>query len=309
MKKRRIQYNEISEDIYGPKYWTKFRLILLSVVLVIMGFLVNFSLEEKINKWLLATLTTNDVCPITFDKIELSYFPPRAIVKKPIIQGICFGQINNKLPLKNFIIGLSIPSFYPPGIKLHLSLLEGKTIINLYPTLSFSTQFLDIEETKIDTKIFAPMFSDNQSSFGGILKIEGILKLDSGVLEDGRIHISSNDFYLPAQAIKGFEIPLLDIKYLDVNTHFTNKKTMQIDHIKIGKAGGPIEINLKGNLIIDPSNFLNSELQLSGSLKLSTFILTNFSFIKLFLPAENTSGTYQMKINGPLGNLGQPEIK
>jgi hypothetical protein len=74
-------------------------------------------------------------------------------------------------------------------------------------------------------------------------------------------------------------------------------------------TGGPIELNLKGNLLADFSSFLNSQLQLSGPLKLSDFVMTNFSFIKLFLPAENTSGTYQMKINGTLTNLGQPEIK
>jgi hypothetical protein len=309
MKRKRIQYNELNEEIYGPKYWTKSRLIITGLALLFFGFIFNFSLEEKINKWLLTTLSTNEACPIIFEKAELSYFLPKITIKKAIVLGSCFGQPNNKLPLQDFIIALHSPSFYPPGIKLHVTIKEGRTNINLYPTLSPFSQYIDIENTKIDNKIFAAMSSDNQSVIAGMMAIEGTLKFSSGTIEDGKLTITSNDFRLPAQNIKGFEMTLLDLKHLDIRTHFTNKTTMQIDHIEIGRTGSPIELNLKGNLLINPSSFLNSQLQLSGPLKLSNYILVNFSFIKLFLPAENTSGTYQMKINGPLGNMGPPQIK
>ncbi|MDD4973576.1 MAG: hypothetical protein PHY93_04455 [Bacteriovorax sp.] len=309
MKRKRIQYNELNEEIYGPRYWTKSRLIITGIALLVFGFLFNFSLEEKINKWLLATLSTNEACPIVFEKAELSYFLPKINIKKAVILGSCFGQPNNKLPLQDFIIGLHSPSFYPPGIKLHVSLKEGRTNINLYPTISPFSQYIDIENTKIDNKIFAAMSSDNQSVISGMLDIEGTLKFSSGTLEDGKLIITSNDFRLPAQNIKGFEMTLLDLKHLDIRTHFTNKTTMQIDHIEIGRPGSPIELKLKGNLLINPTSFISSQLQLSGPLKLSNFILMNFAFIKLFLPAENTSGTYQVKINGPLGNMGPPQIK
>lgn len=308
MKRKRIQYNELNEEIYAPKYWTISKLIFIGTLLLVFGFLFNFSLEEKINKWLLATLSTNEACPIIFEKAELSYFLPKVIVKKPEILGSCFGQPNNKLPLQDLKIAFFSPSFYPPGIKFHVSVRQGKTNINLYPIISPFTQYIDIENTKIDNEIFAVMSLDNKSVIAGILNIEGTLKFASGILEDGKLHISSKDFHLPAQNIKGFEITLLNLKHLDIRTHFTNKTTMQIDHIEIGQPGSPIELKLKGNLIINPSSFINSQLQLTGSLKLSNFILVNFAFIKLFLPAENTSGTYQVKINGPLGNMPPPKI-
>lgn len=308
MKRKRIQYNELNEEIYAPKYWTKIRLILTGITLIILGFLVNFSLEEKINKWLLATLSSNQACPILFEKVELSYFLPKIIVKKAVILGSCFGQPDNRLPLQNISISFFSPSFYPPGIKLHVSLREGKTNINLYPSISPFSQYIDIENTKIDNALFAAMSIDNKSALAGTLVIDGTLKFASGVLEDGELHIRSKDFHLPAQNIKGFEMTLLNLKHLDIKAHFTNKTTMQIDHIEIGEPGAPIELKLKGNLLLNPSSFISSQLQLSGPLKLSNYILVNFAFIKLFLPAENTSGTYQMKINGPLGNIGQPQI-
>ncbi len=309
MKRKRIQYNELSEEIYGPKYWTKPRLIITGIILLIFGFLFNFSLEEKLNKWLQVSLGANEACPIVFDKAELSYFLPQVNIKKPIILGACFGQMNNKLPLNEFKISFAGPSFSPPGIKLHVTISEGKTRINLYPSLSPFSQYLDIKESKFDSKIFGAMTETNKSPVEGLLNIEGWLKFSSGTIEDGSLTINSRDFRLPAQNIKGFEMAQIELNRLILNAHFTNKTTMQIDKIEIGQVNMPIELKLKGNLLINPQSFISSQLQLSGTLHLTNYILTNFSFIKLFLPEANSSGTYQMKIMGPLGNLGPPQFK
>lgn len=309
MKRKRIQYNELSEEIYGPKYWTKPRLIATGIIILLFGFLFNFSLEDKINKWLLATLSANEACPIIFEKAELSYFLPKINIKKPVILGSCFGQMNNKLPLHEFKIAFSRPSFYPPGIKLHVSITEGRTKLNLYPTLSPFSQFVDIEDSKIDSVIFAAFTSDNKSPVAGILNIEGFLKYAGGIMEDGNLTIVSRDFKIPAQNIKGFEMTQLNLNRLSLKAHFTNKTTMQIDQIEIGQPSAPVDLKLKGNLLISPSGFINSQLQLAGTLHLSNSMLTNFSFLKLFLPSDNTSGTYQMKLMGPLGNLGPPQFK
>lgn len=309
MKKKRIQYNELNEEIYVPRYWTKPRLILTGIVIVFIGFLLNFSIEEKLNKLILSTLSSNEACPIVFDKIELSYFPPKIYIKRPVILGSCFGEINNRLPLNIFTIALSAPSFYPPGIKLHVYISQGKTKVNFFPILSPFSQFIDIDDTKIDAQIFQAMTSDNKSPIAGMISINGFLKFNSGVLEDGQIKIYSNDFRIPAQNIKGFEMSLINLNHLLINAHFSNKTTVKIDQIDIGRAGMPIELKLKGNLTIDPTSFMGSKLNISGPLHLSNFILSNFSFIKLFLPADNTSGNYQMNLTGPLGNLGAPQFK
>ncbi len=309
MKRKRIQYNELSEDIYGPKYWTKSKLIVTGIILLVFGFLFNFSLEDKINKWLLATLSSNEACPIVFEKAELSYFLPKINIKKAVILGSCFGQMNSKLPLNEFKIAVSGPSFYPPGIKLHVSITEGRTKLNLFPTLSPFSQYVEIEDSKIDSQIFAAMTSDNKSPIAGILAIDGSLKFSSGTIVDGYLNIQSRDFYLPAQNIKGFEMTKINLNRLIFKAHFSNQTTMQIDQIQIGQANMPIELKLKGNLLINPSSFIMSQLQLNGMLHLANEILTNFSFLKLFLPEGNTSGTYQMRLTGPLGNLGPPQFK
>lgn len=309
MKRKRIQYNEINEEIYAPVYWTKLRLIIVGFVLLIMGFLVNFSLEEKINKFLQIKLTNNIACPVQFEKAELSYFLPKLMLKKPVVQGACFGQWNNTLPLRDIKISIHAPSFYPIGLKLHVAISSGKSKINLYPVVSLFSQYLEIEDTIIDGQFFAPFVESNVSPISGLLNLNGFFKFDGQTIVDGTIEITSTNFGIPAQNIKGFELPKMNLSTFIVKAHFVDPTNMNVDAIKIGKPNSPFEINLKGKVAVNESDFLSSRLTLNGSLKLSQFTLQSFAFIKLFLPPDNTSGTYVMKMNGTLLNPGQPQFQ
>lgn len=308
MKRKRIQYNELSEEIYEPIFWTKLRLSLIGIVLLFLGFLINFSLEEKINKYLQTTLSSNASCPIQFEKAELSYFLPKVIIQKPVVQGSCFGQVNNKLALKDVKISFHSPTFLPLGVRLHVEINSGKSYINLYPVLSVFSQNLKVEKTVIDTQIFAPLMEGNSSPVSGLLSIEGFFEFESGTVTGGELEIVSNNFSLPSQNIKGFELTQLNLETLNLTAHFSDKSTMVIDRIQVGKKDAPIELLLIGTLKISPGDFMGSRLNLKGNLKLSEYILLNFSFIKLFLPAGNTSGNYELKINGPLRSPGAPQI-
>lgn len=308
MKKKRIQYNELNEEIYAPKYWTKTRLIFIGLFLLFFGFLVNFSLEEKINKYLQITLASNSACPIQFEKAEVSYMLPKIIMKKPVILGACFGQYNNRLEFKDIKIAFHSPSFYPVGLRFHVEATSGKSYFNLYPVISLFSQNVKIERTVLDTQIFAPMMETNTSPISGTLSIEGFFEFKSGMINDGEITIVSKNFSLPSQNIKGFELPLLNLEILNVSAHFTDPATMIIDKIQLGFNSAPLELNLKGQLNVKDQDFMGSELNLDGNMRLSQFILVNFSYLKLFLPESNTSGNYKMKVKGPLRNPGAPQI-
>lgn len=309
IKKKRIQYNELNEEIYAPIYWTKFRLISIGFILLFLGFLANFSLEERLNKFLQSKLSSNPSCPIIFEKAELSYFLPTVTIKKPVIQGVCFGQYNNKLTLKDVKLSLHSPSFYPPGMNFHVEISSGKSIINLYPAVSLFSQLIEIDKTSIDASLFAPLIESNTSPIAGVITIEGFFKYESGAITDGQLDINSKNFSLPSQNIKGFEVPQINLGNLNIKAHFSDQSTMVVDRIVIGRSGAPIDLALKGKIGVNHNNFMNSSLNLNGDLKLSSFILSNFSFIKLFLPADNTSGNYKMKLSGTLKNPGAPRFE
>ena len=300
MKRKRIQYNELNEEIYAPTYWTKTRLILIGLVLLFFGFLANFSLEEKINKFLQIKLTNNVACPVQFEKAELGYFLPKLVLKKPVIQGACFGQWDNKLPLKDIKISLHWPSFYPLGIKLHVGLSSGKTNINLYPIVSPFSQTIDIDKTTIDGQLFAPFMANNISPISGLLKVNGWFKIEGQAVVDGRIEIASNNFGIAAQNISNFEVPNMNLSTFLLRANFVDPTSMLIENLKVGKRNAPLEMDLKGKMAVNDRDFLNSQLALNGSLKLTPFFIQKFEIIKLWLPSNNTSGNYVMKLSGPL---------
>ena len=308
MKKKRIQYNELNEEIYSPKYWTKARLIIIGFFLLFIGFLVNFSLEERVNKFLQTKLAQNSACPIQFEKVELSYFLPKMVMKKPVILGACFGQFNNRLEFRDIKVGFHSPTFYPVGIRLHVEATSGNSYINLFPVLSIFSQSVKIEKTRINTQLFAPMTEANLSPISGNLSVQGFFEFKSGAISDGEVDIVSRDFSLPSQNIKGFELSQINLETLNISAHFSDPQTIAVEKIDIGKNNAPLELKLKGQIKVNESDFMGSQLNLNGNMKLSQYILLNFSFLKLFLPESNTSGNYQLKINGPLRNPGAPQI-
>nr|BDT28051.1 type II secretion system protein GspN [Bacteriovorax sp. HI3] len=308
MKKKRIQYNELNEEIYTPKYWTKARLVVIGFILLFLGFMVNFSLEERVNKFLQTKLGQNPSCPIQFEKVELSYLLPKVVMRKPVILGACFGQYNNRLEFQDIKVAFHSPSFYPVGLRLHVEARSGKSYINLYPVISVFSQNVKIEKTRVDTQLFAPMTEANLSPVAGTLSIEGFFEFKSGSLHDGEVDIVSRNFSLPSQNIKGFELTQINLETLNISAKFDDPSNISIERIQIGKNNAPVELNLKGKIRVNEADFMGSMLNLSGNMKLTNYILTNFAFLKLFLPESNTSGNYQLKVNGPLRNPGAPQI-
>jgi hypothetical protein len=309
MKKRRIQYNELSEEIYESPFWTLPKLVFVSVLIAFVGFLVNFSLEERINKLLQAKLSSNASCPIQFERAELSYFLPSLTLKKPVILGACFGQYRNRLDFKDIKIGFHSPSFYPIGLRLHIEAHTGKSFLNLYPVISIFTQSVKIEKTVIDSQLFGVMSQNGISMVSGTLSLEGFFEFQGNQIVDGELDIVSKNFSLPAQNIKGFELSRINLQTLKVSAKFIEPGVLEISNLNIGSAQAPVEIKLVGNLKLNQNDIMTSVLSLDGKLRLSEAMLLNFSFLKLFLPENNTSGSYQLKLTGPLRNLGPPQIK
>lgn len=308
MKKRKIQYNEINEENYAPIFWTKSRLVFIGLFILFIGFLANFSIEDRINKTLQNLLGSNTSCPILFERAELGYFLPKIIVRKPIISGACFGQFNNQLAMKDLKISFHSPSFYPLGLRLHIEAISNKTKINLFPVVSLFSHSIKIENTIIDSQFFAPMTKNNQSPISGNFSVEGFFEFKSGSIVDGEIDIASKNFSVPSQNIQGFELTKMNLQEFRISAKFVDSTDINVEKIQIGTRSSPVEMNLKGKIKVSASDFLGSKLILDGKLRLSPVTLTTFAFLKLFLPPDNTSGNYLMKLNGTLRSPGAPKL-
>lgn len=309
MRKKRILYNELSDDIYEATSITKSKLIFLGFFVLIISFIANLSLEEKINRLLGTYLMGNPQCPMQFEKAELGYFPPKISIKKMTILGACFNQPSNRLFVDDLSIAPDFPSITKLGLRMSIQIKAEDSIIKISPIFSFFGRYIEIEKSTINAKIFHILASDDKSPIAGKIFIKGFLKFESDILTDGHIQMDSNNFHFPSQRISGFDLPLIQLDKFNLEALFEKPGEMKVKKIEIGKPGKQIEINLAGKLQISKSSFASSMLNLNGTMKLSPAFMNNFSFVTLILPPGHTDGKYQMKINGPLLNPGSPQFQ
>lgn len=308
MKRKKVQYNEINDEIYTPEDLSKIKIIFLCFVLLLLGFLVNFNFPDRINAWLKPILANNQSCPIQYEKIEFELFMPKMIFKNPVIHGACFGQYYQKLPLKEINMAIHGPSFVPPGIKLKLSAKQGNTLINVIPSLSFGKKVIEIRDSKLDAKHMAVLFADGKSPFQGIISIDGVFHLEGSRLTEGKLDLNSRNLVMPEQNIKGFLAPTMNLKTLSLKARVSKDSNLDIREFKLGN-GTPMGLMLRGRIFLNQENFGSSQVTLDGTLQTTPYFLESFALLKLLLPPDpNPSGLFKMKLKGELQRLGQPEL-
>jgi len=305
--KNKIQYNEITDEIYGKRNIPYFKISLLSIFLIFLGFSLNFPVKNIIIQQVSKALQSNPSCPIMYDEIDVSFFLPKIILKKPIISGRCFKKPAESLKLKNIKISLTGPGFSPLGIKLHALVKAGKTSLNLYPTVSFGSYFLRIDKTKIDSSLINKLTGIN-NLFSGNLALTSNLSLEKTGPKDGKLLLKSKNLKIPSQNIHGFNVPELNIGNFLLKAVLKDPKKLQINDLIIGNEESPIIATFKGSMKLNKYNIAFSEVDLVGEVKFSQKLLSEIP-LGLFLPAKKPeNGFYKLKLKGPLNRLSKPEF-
>lgn len=309
MSENNLPLNQLEEEIYTQSKSYTAKVVAISSLCLVIGLVSNISFEDKLNDFLKTTLAKNPNCTINFERVSTGYFPPRVNFLNPIVNGNCFGQPARSLPLETLSASLNSPSFYPVGLRFHINAKTDGSYINAYPVISLLSQNVKIEKTLIDSRLFSYFTPSNTSPINGHISIEGFLEYKSKALNDGEIDILSNNFAVPAQNLGGFELPNINLQKMQFSAKVTAPNQLEIEKIQLGDNGTPVNMKLKGNVQLNPSNINSSKLKLSGDFKLSEAFLVNFAFLKVLLPANNTSGIYRMELNGTVGNPGMPKIQ
>jgi hypothetical protein len=308
MRKKRILHNELNEEIYESTTWNKKKIFLLGFTLLLFGFIINLSLMDKIQTFLNLALTKNPDCPMSFNKLDYSIFPPKLIINKLSIQGTCFGHPSNQLLIDDIKIGPDFPSISRLGMRFNIQIKAQDSILNLSPIISFKKLFIEIDKSSINANIIRVLTEDNKSPIAGKLSIMGFIEFSNQNLNDANITIESNNFFFPSQRLSGFDLPIINLNKFNLKAYVKDQGQLKIESIEIGKENGPVEIRLHGDMLINQNQFMTSTLNLNGSLKLSANFISNFSFINLMLPQGHPDGKYQMRIQGPLQSPGAPQF-
>ena len=83
MKKESSPPQELSEEIYSNPLPVK-RLVMVAMAIFFLAFLMNFPIKKNIITLVTSALNKNRACPITYDKVDVSFLLiPSITIKNP----------------------------------------------------------------------------------------------------------------------------------------------------------------------------------------------------------------------------------
>lgn len=305
-EKNHISENQLIDSVYAVNPLSK-SYIFLGALSLILGIILNIPLKEKIADFITAKLASMESCPIFYERLEVGSFIQKINLDGPIISGSCLGRQSN-LRFDKIEANLSLPSLFPPGIRTHLTIHDGKSVINLYPVVSYPEISLEIT----DTDIQGPLL---EKILGGWLKLTGNFniqsdfKLEKNDLMEGAISLLSKNLAIPRQNISGFNIPTLLLRTFAIKGNITKINTFNFSSITIGDKDSMIFTQLKGQLQLDRRVLNQSLLDLTGKIRISKEFISMFPILNLLLSGKNPGpeGLYNIKIQGPLASV-KPSI-
>ncbi|OUR97002.1 type II secretion system protein GspN [Halobacteriovorax marinus] len=302
MVKLKVQPNELPDEIYSQKKMFFSKVIIGALALFFLAFCFNFPLDNIIKSHVAKALSSNRACPITYDELKFEWFFPKIIIKKPVVSGICFNNPAASLKLKDLIVKVQSPSFWPLGVKLHAKIKHKFSVLNIYPTIGLTSHAVKIEKSSISHDTLVKVLGSKSLKFTGDIEIESVLKFKGNNIISGDLFVNSQNLNIPPQNLGGFDLPNLPISVIQIKASINAKNLLDIQDIRIGNADAPILAEIDGKIKLNPHNIRNSALDLNGDIKFSPEFLENFGILNMLLGGKKPSdkGFYKFNLKGKL---------
>ena len=305
-EKKQIPDNQLSDKIYKASL-LNWNYIILGILFLILGFLINLPIKEKITDLIISKLGTNESCPIFFERLDIGDYLETINISGPIISGACLGR-QGSLRFDKITASLSWPKLFPPGLQMNIKLTDDKSTINLNPVISYPKILVSINQTTLQGAFLEKLIGGNIKLLGKF-NINSLMEMESGDLLEGDLTIVSNNFMIPRQTISGFNTPLLLLRNFGIKGNITEKNIIDFSSIIIGDKESMIFTQMNGKLRLNKAQFGESVMELSGKIRFSKNFITNFPILNLLLSGKTPGpdGLYNIKLQGPLSSL-KPSI-
>lgn len=298
--KERIPEGQAVPQVYDiEKSFTK-KIIIFTLAAFLIAVLFNFPLEKNIITAIENQIAKNRRCPISYQKIELGYFLPKVILKDATIPGQCFNKVGTNLNFDEILFRISMPSFWPIGIKTKLEAHQDGARINIFPRLAIGGNAIQIEDTVLEGP-FLSSFTSFPNLLKGHIAVQGNFELKGQTVSSGHLKIDSKDLVIPPQTLMGINLSSLPFKKLEVAGTYT-KKSFHLKAFRIGDNNSPIAAEFTGKITPSPHNFNFSRLDLEGRVRFSDAFLNEVGLLRIMLNGKKQKeGYYYIRLQGTLG--------
>lgn len=282
----------------------KWRFLAIPLLTIIISFLLNFPIQNKIEGLLRGSLLSNPQCPINYKESKLEFFfKPTLILKNISIPGRCLSaERSDQIELPQLKISFVNFSISPFGIITSLTTGIQQSRIQTEQILGASEQIIKTTGTVLDLKSLMPALGQ-AFRMEGKVETTALVDLAAQKVSNIKFLLKSKDFVIPAQRISGFDLPQMNIKNLVLKGTYHQSGKVTIDQLVLTDQGSPINANFKGTLLLNRDQFSLSNLDLNGELKFDDTFLNNMAILKLFLNQfTQKDGYYQIKLGGTIAS-------
>lgn len=298
---------DLDQTIYKTNKGLVLLLILLGGASFIVGFLLNFSFEDKLISLIETNVKYNKKCPTSYRKLNIGYLFPKVRMMDVNLSGRCIGA-KEGIKIKRLESSLAFPSFSPAGISFNTNITDKFSKINISSVHSVNQNYFNIQSKKLNARTLSPFLKNVK--LAGDFKVNSNIGLKKMKLDDLQLKIESKNFSIPAQNIQGFDLPNLNLGSLLVKAKLKSKKKLVIEEVIVGKELSPIRAKISGTIDMDKYNFSRSKMDLTATVKFSSAFIESFSILNLFLDQskQDEQGFYKFKITGTVARPNKPQI-
>ncbi len=295
----RLPETQVVERIYDIESSYAKKITVITLFAFIVAILFNFPLEKNILTFVENQISKNRKCPLAYQKLELGYFLPKLVLKDVTVPGQCFNKVGTNLNFDQVMVRLSMPSFWPIGVKTKIEAYNDGAKINIFPRLALGGHAIQIEDTHLEGS-FLSSFTPFPNLFRGRVSIQGNFDLKGQKLDTGNLLITSDNFIIPAQMIMGINLSQIAFKKLEFAGTYT-KKAFHLKAVRLGDASSPIQGEFTGKIHPSMQNFNFSRLDLEGRVKFSSAFLNEVGLLRIMLNGKKKKdGYYYIKLGGTL---------
>lgn len=297
---KKMPENHLQPEIYVSETGKGFKRWLLVGLLFLVTFIFTFPFEKTLIGMTEKIIRSQRACPISYDKIELSYFFPGINFKNPVIAGACFQKPGSDLALDQLAITFAGPNFSPFGVRFKILATTDESHIEAYPAVGITGRVVRITDTKIGADILSTL--TGMDLIAGELGIDGLVEIAENQISSAKLKIESQSLKTKQANIAGFLLPPMNLGSLVLLSEMDAGGKLFIEKLTLGAPNSTLAANFKGSMTLNRYNMLYSNADLTGEIRFSDEFFEAIPLVKLLLQGkEPTDGFYKLELKGPLG--------
>lgn len=291
--------NQLVTEIYVPEAGKGFKRWLVVLALFFVAFLWTFPFQETITSKVETLILGQRACPVSYSKMNFTWFAPGIEFDKPIISGACFQKPGNDLPLKTLAVSFAGPNFSPLGVRLKVVADTEQSHLEAYPAAGFGSQVVRIVDTNIGADILNTL--TGMDLLVGTIAVDGLIELAQNQVSSAKFKLESKKISTKATNIQGFDLPSMNLGSLLLTSELDAAGKLFIEKLTLGANDSSIAANFKGSIQLNKYNMNFSNADLTGEVRFSDELRKELDILNFITSGkEANDGFYKVEIKGPI---------